>query len=311
MEQASPRLRLVLGPVLFLWDATVWRDFYFRIADEADVDCVVLGEVVCSKRQHFHEPLIDEVAERLRAAGKAVRLASLALVTNEREVRRTHHLCARNDIEIEAEDLSAHHLLRGRPHAIGPLVNVYNGAAAQVLAARGARSICLPPELPLPAVAAIVRDAPDVDFEVFAFGRVPLAISARCAHARVKGRTKDTCQFVCQDDPDGLPVDTLDGEHFLALNGVQTMSYTCQSLVAEVPALIEAGVAGLRLSPQRCDMVGVAETFRNVIAGRLDSREAQAEIAARYDGASFSNGFLHGEAGHRLVPGAATGGPPD
>ena len=300
--------RLVLGPVLFLWEAPAWRDFYFRMADEADVDCVVLGEVVCSKRQHFHEPMLEAVVERLKGAGKAVRLASLALVTNEREIRSTRQLCAREGIEVEAEDLSAHHLLRARPHAIGPLVNVYNGMAARVLAARGARTICLPPELPLASIEAIVRDVPGIDFEVFAFGRVPLAISARCAHARVKGKTKDTCQFVCRDDPDGLPVETLDGQRFLALNGVQTMSYTCQSLIADVPALIAAGVGGLRLSPQRCDMVGVAETFRRVAAGRLDPREGQAELAARYDGASFSNGFLHGEAGHRLVPAAAAAG---
>jgi collagenase-like PrtC family protease len=303
--------RLVLGPVLFLWDTQEWRDFYFRIADEADVDCVVLGEVVCSKRLHFHDSLVDEVAVRLQAGGKAVRLASLALVTNEREVRATRTLCAREGFEIEAEDLSAHHLLGGRPHAIGPLVNVYNGAAARVLGARGARTICLPPELPLASVAAIVRDAPDIAFEVFAFGRVPLAISARCAHARVKGKTKDTCQFVCGDDPDGLPVDTLDGQHFLALNGVQTMSYTCQSFIADVPALLDAGVAGLRLSPQYCDMVGVADTFRRVATGRLDPRDGQAMLAALYEGASFSNGFLHGDAGHRLVLAAATAGLPD
>lgn len=303
--------RLVLGPVLFLWEAAMWRDFYFRIADEADVDCVVLGEVVCSKRQHFHEPLLEDVVDRLKAADKTVRLATLTLVTNEREVRSTRQLCAREEVEIEAEDLSAHHLLRGRPHAIGPLVNVYNGATARVLAARGARSICLPPELPLSSVEAIVRDAPGIDFEVFAFGRVPLAISARCAHARVKGRTKDTCQFVCRDDPDGLPVDTLDGQHFLALNGVQTMSYMCQSLIGDIPALAEAGVGGLRLSPQSCDMVGVADTFRRVAAGQLDPREGQARLAALYDGASFSNGFLHGEAGHRLILAAAMAGRPD
>lgn len=40
----SPRLSLTLGPVLFLWDEDRWRDFYFQIADEADVDTVVIGE---------------------------------------------------------------------------------------------------------------------------------------------------------------------------------------------------------------------------------------------------------------------------
>ncbi len=39
---------LSLGPVLFNWDAEDKRDFYFRIADEALLDAVYVGEVVCS-----------------------------------------------------------------------------------------------------------------------------------------------------------------------------------------------------------------------------------------------------------------------
>ena len=43
-------MRLTLGPVLFNWPTPMWTDFYARIADEAPVDRVVIGEVVCSKR---------------------------------------------------------------------------------------------------------------------------------------------------------------------------------------------------------------------------------------------------------------------
>ncbi|HUI94161.1 MAG TPA: U32 family peptidase, partial [Xanthobacteraceae bacterium] len=39
------RLALTLGPVLFNWPADRWRDFYVRIADEAPVDRVCVGEV--------------------------------------------------------------------------------------------------------------------------------------------------------------------------------------------------------------------------------------------------------------------------
>ena len=40
---------LTLGPVLFNWSPDRLRDFYARIADEAEVDRVHLGEVVCGK----------------------------------------------------------------------------------------------------------------------------------------------------------------------------------------------------------------------------------------------------------------------
>ena len=296
---AAIGLGLTLGPVLYLWDDQRWRDFYFRIADEADVDTVVLGEVVCSKRDHFHQDSLGEVIERLTAGGKKVRLASLGLVTLERKAVR--RLAEQDEFEVEIGEIAALAALGGKPHAVGPLVNVYTAPTAKVCAARGATSICLPPELPVASIQAIVRGAPEIAFEAFAFGRVPLAISARCAHARIKGLTKDNCQFVCGSDPDGLDVDTLDGQHFLALNGVQTISSTCQSLIADVPALKAAGVSALRLSPQVCDMVEVARLFRAVANGRMEPAEGLANLAAAYPQAQFSNGFLHGAPGHELV----------
>ncbi len=298
---SKPRLGLTLGPLLYLWDDAAWRDFYFRIADEADVDTVVLGETVCSKRDHFHSDSLDIVAERLVSAGKRVRMASLALVTLERELKAMRQLAEQDRYELEVGEIAAHGAMGGRPHAIGPMVNVYNAATARVLAKGGATSVCLPPELPAASIRAVVAGAPELAFEVFAFGRVPLAISARCAHARLKGLTKDNCQFVCGDDPDGLPVDTLDNQPFLALNGVQTMSSTCQSLLGDIPALQAIGVSSLRLSPQVCDMVGVARTFRAVADGTVAPMAGLDHLMAFYPEAAFSNGFVHDLPGHQLV----------
>jgi len=293
----SQPLKITLGPVPYLWDGEAWRDFYFRIADCAWVDAVTLGEVVCSKRHHFTQPFVDSVATRLAAAGKQVALASMAMVTLEREAALTRKLAQTSAMPVEANDLSALSLLAGKPHLIGPFVNVYNGATARLFAARGATRICLGPELPLTSVAEIIHDAPGIDFEVFAFGRLPLAISARCAHARAKGHSKDNCHFVCQDDPDGLAVDTLDGQSFLTLNGVQTMSHTCQVLLDELPALRDAGVSHIRLSPQHCDMTLVAEVFANVRDGLVAPDEGAARLRTIYPEVPFSNGFHHGASG--------------
>ena len=294
---ADSSLKITLGPVPYLWDGEAWRDFYFRIADCAWIDAVTLGEVVCSKRLHFTQPFIESVFARLADAGKEVALASMALVTLERESMLTRRLVEASNWPVEANDLSALGLLAGRPHLVGPFVNVYNGATARMLAARGATRICLGPELPLASVTDIIRGAPDTDFEVFAFGRLPLAISARCAHARAKGHGKDNCHFVCQDDPDGLAVDTLDGQSFLTLNGVQTMSHTCQVLLAELPALRRAGVTHIRLSPQHCNMADVAEVFARVRDEEMAAAEGEARLRVIYPGVPFSNGFHHGATG--------------
>ncbi|MGH6762597.1 MAG: ubiquinone anaerobic biosynthesis protein UbiV [Phyllobacterium sp.] len=293
----NPTPTLSLGPVLYLWDGPKWRDFYFRIADEAPVTHVTLGEVICSKRLHFMEPHMDEVIDRLTGAGKTVQIASLALVMLEREVNHVRRTIKGTTLTVEANDLSALGLLAGRQHVIGPLVNVYNSAAARLLASRGAQSICLPPELPLRSIAEIIKGAPDIDFEVFTFGRIPLAISARCAHARSKGLIKDNCQFICGEDPDGLPVNTLDNQPFLVLNGVQTVSHTCQSLLGEMQELAEAGVSRFRLSPQDCDMVTVACIHDDVLNGRIGPDEGLSLLQNIYPDVPLSNGFAHNAVG--------------
>lgn len=295
------RLGLTLGPVLFLWDEDRWRDFYFRIAGEAEIDTVVIGETVCSKREHFHARATEEVIDRLTRAGKTVRLATLALVTMPRERKSVQRLARQDRFEVEIGELSAVPRLSVRPFAVGPMVNVYNASTAQVLGKLGATTICLPPELPLTSIERICQAAPGVAIEVVGFGKVPLAISARCAHARLRGLTKDTCQFICGDDPDGVAVDTLDAQRFLALNGVQTVSGSCHSALAEIDALREAGIRALRLSPQICDMVAVARVFRSVVGGRLEPADAAQQLAQAYPETTFSNGFLHARPGHQLV----------
>lgn len=294
-------MQLTLGPVLYHWQPERWRDFYFRIADEAPVDTVVVGEAVCSKRTPFKQDHIPAVVERLEAAGKRVLHASLILVSLPRERRQTRELMQAAEAEVEINDLTCLASLGERPFAVGPFVNVYNEAAAGFLAGRGASRICLPPELPLPAVASIAAALPQVAIEVFAFGKVPLAISARCYHARAHKLTKDNCRFVCEQDPDGMPVATLDGAGFLSVNGVQTLSHGAASLLGDIPALREAGVAALRLSPQTCDMVAVARLFREVVDRRLDAEEAEHRLGALYPNVPLANGFLHAAPGHLHV----------
>jgi len=294
-------MQLSLGPVLYNWAPERWRDFYFRIADEAPVDVVSVGEIVCSKRSPFFEDYLPPVISRLQEAGKQVLLSSLILVSLKRERRQTEELAASQDALqaalIEVNDLTCLRALAGRPHAIGPFVNIYNEASAAFHAEHGAKRICLPPELPLSSVAAIARALPNVTIEVFAFGRVPLAISARCYHARLHKLAKDNCQFVCEKDPDGLPLKTLDAQDFLTINGVQTLSYTCNDLLGDIGALRGASVRSLRLSPQDCDMVAVVKTFRDVLDGREDAESGSRRLSELYPNVPFSNGFLHGAAG--------------
>ncbi len=302
---AADTAKLTLGPVLFNWKPEVWRDFYFRIADEAPVDTVHLGEVVCSKRQPFFEKHIPEVAERLAAAGKEVVLSGLALVMSERERDGVQSLARdAGDFLVEANDLSAAAPLAGRPHVIGPLVNVYNEGTLDYLARQGAVRVSLPAELPARTIA-ILTAMGVTEIEVQAFGRLPLAISARCYHARSRNLHKDGCQYVCGEDPDGMDVDTLDGKAFLTVNGTQTMSFHYLNLLEELAQLRKVGVNRFRLWPHSCDMVAVSRLFRDVLDGTMDAVEASDRLADLAPYAEFANGYVHGREGHTLVQGEA------
>ena len=290
---------LTIGPVLFHWPAEMKRDFYFRLADEAPVDRVVIGEVVCSKRAPFFDAHWEEAAERLERAGKEVVLATLAEVMLKRERGMVADACAQERWPVEANDATALYHLRGRAHAVGPFFNAYNEEALAALTARGAVRVALPPELPGESVAVMARagEALGVAIEVQVWGRVPLALSARCYHARAHGRVKDNCQFVCEEDPDGMELRTLDGRPFLAVNGIQTLSHGCLNLAAEVAEMRAAGVRGFRLSPHSRGTMEAAEVFRTLLDGAIDGTEATARLAEAGIGAPFMNGF------YRRAPG--------
>lgn len=293
---AKGKAVLSLGPMLFHWGLDAWRDFHFRIADEADVGCVHLGEVVCEKRIGAYAKQFDAVRERLIAGGKEVVLSTLALIMGDDDLAAVRAMAGERDLLVEANDVSACALLAGRPHAVGPYVNVYNEGTLAAFAARGATRVCLPPELPAGSLEVLAADAP-ADLEVQVFGRFPLAISARCYAARTRGLAKENCGFVCIEDGDGLAVETLDGDLFLAVNGLQTLSGACGNLIAELSDLCEMGVRRFRLSPQSVDMVSVARVFRDVLDGRIEAEEGDRRLGELVPDLPFANGFYHGAEG--------------
>lgn len=295
--------KLTIGPILFHWPAEKKRDFYFRIAEEAPVDTVYLGEVICSKRSPFFDKHYDEVAERLIKAGKKVVFSSLAEIMIKRERQMTEGLCSLDDFPAEANDAAALFHLRGKPHCVGQYLNVYNDDALTFLALKGAYHFTLPAELPENALAVLARKANvlDVSLEVQVYGRMPLALSARCYHARAHGRVKDNCQFVCEEDPDGMELKTLAEQPFLAINGIQTLSYTCLNLMQEMQEMVKMGIGGFRLSPHSHDMVKTARLFRAVLDHEYTPDEATELLKEAGLTVPFANGFYHGTEGYKWV----------
>lgn len=294
---------LTLGPLFFHWPADRLRTFYSRIADEAPVDRVHVGEVVCGKRMPFSDPAWPDIIERLERGGKQVVLSTLAAPSTTRERRTIAELCADGRL-VEINDITALPARSGRPFVAGPFVNVYNGTTASFMARHGACTICPPVELSLEAIGAIAAACPEAEFELFAFGRLPLALSGRCYHARLHGLHKDSCQFTCEQDPDGLTVDTLDGQSFLAINGVQTLSAQVHAALPDRAELTTCGVRCLRLSPHGSDMVEVARIYRELAEQRLEPEDARFRLSRLDLPGAMVVGYARGVAGSQPHPAA-------
>ena len=289
--------RISLGPVLYYWSRDDMLDFYARIAD-TEVDIVYLGETVCSKRRALRSEDWMQIAERLTAAGKEVVLSTLTLIEAGSELGAMQQLCDNGHFGVEANDMGAVNMLSGK-HAFttGPAINIYNPRTLKVLADRGLKRWVLPVELSRDTLADMQQQRPDgVETEVFVYGRLPLAYSARCFTARAHNLPKDDCQFRCLDYPDGLLLATRESEDFLILNGIQTQSAKSCNLIAEVDDMLELGVDILRISPQSRHTERIIHTFHKRLHGEYSINEATEALETLMPGDSC-NGYWHGAPG--------------
>ena len=288
-------MNLSLGPLLYYWSRDDVLAFYAESASWP-LARVYLGESVCSRRHLLRLPDWLELAQQLAAAGKDVVLSSQTLIESESDLKTLRRIVSDGRFLVEANEWGAVRLLSeaGIPFVAGPTLNVYNHETLDVLAGLGAQRWLPPVEMSRAALASLLERAPAaIETEVFAYGKLPLAYSARCFTARHYNLPKDDCQFRCLDHPDGMALATREGEPFLTLNGIQTQSAGVYNLMGELPALRELGIASLRLSPQSRHMGRVVEAFQAALAGE----PADAGALARVMPGRAVDGYWHGRAG--------------
>jgi collagenase-like PrtC family protease len=290
-------MKLSLGPLLYYWPRETVQAFYAAVAD-LPVDIVYLGEAVCSRRHEVKLADWIEIARMLRAAGKEVLLSTQVLLESGSDVTVLHKIAANGEFGVEANDMGAVHCVSGKlPFVAGPHLNIYNGDTLRWVAGLGASRWVMPLEMKREDLVQLQQERPaGLQTEVFAFGRLPLAFSARCFTARHANLPKDDCGFGCIAHPDGLVLRTREDEPFLVLNGTQTQSARVYNLLQDVPALGAEGVDVLRLSPQSQHMRDVVEIFDGVRRGVLDAAAAQQRLRPLLPGEDC-DGYWHGRPG--------------
>jgi collagenase-like PrtC family protease len=301
-------MELTLGPVLFDWNKTELLRFYEEAAD-MEVDTVYIGEVVCAKRNRLNPSEIEGIATTLQKAGKKVVASSLALVSNEEELQLVREVAAL-PLPIEANDISMLGIVDTTEKEVfaGPHLMTYNREAVRFLEGLGVKSITFPVELPASSIAYNLEGT-DVQGEVFAHGKLPLAMSWRCYSSRLHGLSKAECQHHCSKDPDGLELRTMpkanegEGEQCFTINGTSIMSALPQSLIEFTDELDEMGVSALRISPHYKRTKETLAIFRERIAGNVEPKEALAKLTDIY-GCELVNGWYLGKAGNTVTDAA-------
>ncbi|OON39173.1 U32 family peptidase [Izhakiella australiensis] len=261
-------MKYSLGPVLWYWPNNTLKAFC-EAASQSEADIIYLGEAVCSKRRETKFADWMALARDISARGKQVVLSSLALLQSPSELVELKRFVENGDFIIEANDFGTVNMAaeRNLPFVAGHALNVYNAQALHLLQRQGMIRWCMPVELSRDWLIRLLEQFDNLklnkqfEVEVFGYGHLPLALSARCFTARSENRSKDECETCCINYPRGRQVYSQEEQQVFVLNGIQTMSGYCYHLGNHLRGM-QGLVDIVRISPEDAETPALITQFR-------------------------------------------------
>ena len=261
-------MKYALGPVLYYWPKTETEAFY-HAAKESEADIIYMGETVCTKRREMKVPNWLELAKEIAKSGKQVVLSTLALLEAPSELNDLRQLVNNGDFLVEANDLAAINIAQENklPFVAGPAINCYNALTLKLLQKQGMVRWCMPVELSRDWLSNVLTQFESLkieknfEVEVFSYGYLPLAYSARCFTARSEDRPKDKCETCCIKYPVGREIFSQERQKVFVLNGIQTQSGYCYNLgnnLKEMKGLVDI----VRISPLGLETLDIVKQFK-------------------------------------------------
>lgn len=180
--------------------------------------------------------------------------------------------------------------------------SVSNAAAARMWHELGAKRIVTAREMSLEEIAALKRELPEVELEVFVQGAMCMAISGRClisdfltGRSANQGHCVQPCRWSYR-----LEEPTRPGEYFPVEedeNGTYLMNSKDLNMLAHVDDLVAAGVDSIKIEgrvKKAFYVATVVNAYRHVLDGE-DPEQWESELD-RISHRPYSTGFFYGDA---------------
>ena len=282
-------------------------------AIEGGADAVYLGGTAFHARMHAQNFTRETLGEGIRTAhryGVSVYLTLNTLVY-DRELRPFLH-AAYEAAELGADGLivadlggaaAIHREMPTLPLHASTQMCGHNATFGQLLRELGYSRIVLARELSLSDIREAVRDNP-LEVEIFVHGALCVSQSGQCLFSSlVGGRSgnRGECAQPCRLPYTGI----CGGEKCAKRATAYPLSLKDLSLARSLPALIDAGVASLKIEGRMKSaayVLGVTRIFRRLLDERRGATDAEMQaLGALFSRSGFTDGYFREKIGDGML----------